>query len=311
MPTSKPKVVIAVPTYNRYLSTPTLATILGAQMGPVDIGAVITSQCSLLAQGFNKLWHDAAGNPSFTHFCMIHSDVGVSQSDPRFKTWIADFISEMDKHAVSIVSAVIPLKTMEGNTSTALDYGTEEWPNRVRRLTLKEVAKLPGFFDFMDCTAASLSSTEGARGLLCNTGLWVAKLHTPWAKDVCFEIQDTVRTLKDGRHVLDTNSEDWNFFRWLAERVGNCGFRACGDLTVDHFGEMLYSRETVTGEDIDPGFRKTVEWIERPELDPQRCPKCHALGTAHASGNTADDRNRCPKCNFRWDPNDYYRQEIP
>lgn len=176
------------------------------------------AQGSLLTHTFNTLYAKALNlrkSHGVTHFAMIHSDV----CPDRF--WLDVLMSEMNRVGATLISAVIPQRSMTGLTSTAIDHQppgedgvlAEAWWNP-KPLTLKE------------CFQQEETWTHP--GLLVNTGLMLFDITEPWALDICFEQQDRI-TWKGDEFAAETIPEDWNLLRevkyfggtvWATRKVG-------------------------------------------------------------------------------------------
>ena len=192
---------------------------------------------SLLTSNFNRAWCAAlnlrAGH-GVTHFAMLHADVAAAPG------WLDLLLGELERHQADVVSAVIPLKTEHGLTSTAV--GT---PNKYlqRRLTMSEIHRLPETFD-----AGHVAETLGFMGpLLVNTGCWVCDLRKPWCDEVdaegrlkwAFRVEnDIVRDPATGHFKSFVASEDWLFSRHL----GGIGARvyATRNIPAYHIGTHNY-----------------------------------------------------------------------
>jgi hypothetical protein len=159
--------------------------IIAAQIKPVT---------TLLTQGFNIAWAESlnvrnAGVP-VKYFAMIHDDI---EPEPF---WLDTLIAELEAHDADACSAVVPIKSEKGCTSTAVATGDRWLP---RRLTMHEVFDLPETF-----------TAEDAGGpLLLNTGLWVVKLTEWWAEKVCFRFENRMCVSDEGRHYAEALPEDW------------------------------------------------------------------------------------------------------
>lgn len=162
-------------------------------------------KCSLLPHCFNQLWVEAI-NTGCDYFAMIHGDV-VPQGP-----WFDNLVTILKEHDADMVSAIVPLKSFYGLTSTAVaGPGGNCWDNAVRRLTLKEI------FEFDE-------ETFTMPDILLNTGLWVCRLNKPWntpgQDPLFFRQQDRVVMGTDGKLTSQTVSEDWDFSQRIRERGG-------------------------------------------------------------------------------------------
>jgi len=124
----------------------------GAVIGPVvrllqnparTVACVaLQGQGSLLANCFNMLWCRALNarkqEPRLRYFAMLHADV-----EPQMPFWLDVLLHELESNKADMVSAVVPIKTRQGLTSTAIGDSFDPWCP-VRRLTMKEVNEQHG-----------------------------------------------------------------------------------------------------------------------------------------------------------------------
>jgi hypothetical protein len=154
---------------------------------------------------FNSIWCSALNSRArdgWTHFAMIHSDV-----EPE-EYWLDKLLDEMERVNADVLSVVLAIKDPRGLTSTCL---MDKKTLYIRRLTMKEVCKLPETFD------ATLAG-EPDSYLLFSSGLWVCRFTEPWVERVWFEMRDRVGRLPDGNFFAWNFSEDWGFARQCQEQ---------------------------------------------------------------------------------------------
>ncbi|MDE2100059.1 MAG: hypothetical protein KGL39_22585 [Patescibacteria group bacterium] len=182
---------------------------------------------SLLARGFNSLWCQALNTRAehhWTHFVMIHADI-----DPEYG-WLTKLLDEMDRVGADVISAVVPIKDMTGDSSTAvLDPVRKD----VRRLNERDLEQLPATFDG--------SHFRPDETLLVNTGLLAVRFDDPWVEHCWFEIVDRIEKLPDGTFEPRGMSEDWNFSQQckaLRKRVF-----ATQIIGLKHIGRMAFERK--------------------------------------------------------------------
>lgn len=226
----KPLVLLAIPSYDgwycdgaaeAFYNTPTV--------GKCDIQRT-RGRSSFLTKTFNDLWCAALNRRAlgFTHFAMIHADIG-----PITPGWVDVLVSELERLDADMVSAVAPIKTPHGWTSTAVALNDDD-PWLRRRLTMKEVYDLPETFGADDVGGP----------LLLNTGLWVCRLDRPWCEQVCFDTLNRI-VKKDGVWHTEAISEDWLFSAAL-NRLG-CKLYATRKVTLAHDGGGEYKTDHVWG----------------------------------------------------------------
>jgi len=206
---------------------------------------------SLLADAFNTHWKTAlnlqlSGVP-ITRFLMLHDDV-VPEDDYATK-----LLTTLDRTGADLVSAVVPIKDRRALSSTAVDDPNDPW-EVYKRLTMKEIGKLPEVFDEQD--VAKLFKWPQPRHLLANTGCWVCDFTKPWRLHVHFNITSRIAfQCADGRvvpteqylpgakgaFINQVMSEDWQFSRLLNQHGATLAF----DRTIKlfHMGEAPYNNQ--------------------------------------------------------------------
>jgi len=189
---------------------------------------------SLLAQNFNALWCGAinvdAQGPPVDYFAMLHSDVEPEEG------WLDRMIEEMEAKDLDMLGAVVPIKSMAGLTSIALQNPNGDAWRPLCRLTMSEVLRLPETFTVDDT----------GYDILLNTGCWVCRFDRDIAKQVHFTINDSIRFDEErGICVAEVEPEDWFFSR----RMRECGVRigATRKVKLVHAGEMRFGNETAWG----------------------------------------------------------------
>lgn len=160
----------------------------------------ITDSHSILIHNFNTLWAGARNLRKETgakYFAMLHDDVVPSPG------WLDILVDELELYDADVVSAVCPIKTLQGRTSTAVGDPHDIWSTRLRQLTMTEVMQLPETFgrddiDWPDCPEC----------LLVNTGCWVCRLDADWVPDICFRTETRIDEV-NGECVARCFPEDW------------------------------------------------------------------------------------------------------
>jgi len=231
-----PRVFVGLPNYDGRIEVETAASwLLGLTAGRCHVGQFSHSS-SLLANGFNSLWCQAlnlAAKGECNRFAMLHADV-VPERGP----WLDRLEKILQETDADVVSVVIPIKTTEGLTSTAIGDPADPW-RTVKRLTMSEVVNLPQTFTAADCGFPGYP-------LLVNTGLWLARLDRGnWQRKVHFEIRD--RIVVEGQELKpQCIPEDWGWGRQMWELgVKVVATRA---LPVEHVGRMRYTNRTGWGQ---------------------------------------------------------------
>lgn len=209
--------IIGIPTYDNAVNAH-LAGCLINEAGIPDAPqmVVIIKSLSILTNCFNSLWSFALNNrDKFDHFLMLHSDVVPTRGFTKA------LIEEMGRTQADVLSVALPIKDSRGLTSTALlrdhkkAHLTPERERR-RRVTLRELAKLPETFDARDLdTFYGLNDKRPV--LLVNTGMMLVDMRKPWVERIHFHFNDAVLKRQDGIYLADNEPEDWVFSREAAD----------------------------------------------------------------------------------------------
>lgn len=188
---------------------------------------------SLLAHAFNMLWCaalNARKTRGVTHFAMLHADIAPEPG------WLSKLLSELQSHRADLVSAVVPIKSVDGVTSTAID-GPRAFDVE-RRLTMAEIVQLPETFDAGHCGFPD-------RTICANTGCWIADITKPWADKVHFQILNAIEQDADGNFEPKVFSEDWDFSRQIHKLGGKV--MATRKVALRHLGRHEYGNQTGWG----------------------------------------------------------------
>lgn len=220
-------IFVALPTYDgtRHNAASLVELAQGERKTALAEGNV-----SLLAYNFNTFWADALNNRrETTHFLMLHSDVVPA---PGF---LDVLVREMERVRADVLSVVIPIKSKEGLTSTAVETDDRFRP---RRLTMHEVFEREESF------------TED--GLLVNTGLMLVDFRKPWVEKIQFTVNDAIRKKADGTFEAVVEPEDWNFSRQVRTLGG--ALWATRKVQALHVGTTAYGNSNPWGTlKRDPG----------------------------------------------------------
>jgi len=146
-----------------------------------------------------------------------------------------EVVHREDRPKCEVLSAVVPLKDMQGVTSTAIEGPTPWHPTRY---TIRQTLEMPVTFTHPE--------------LLVNTGLLLIDLrNNEWIKKVCFSISDGIGHGPDGRSVPVVVSEDWYFSRQA--RAAGVTLWATRAVKLIHRGFFNYPSWTPWGEATDSG----------------------------------------------------------
>lgn len=201
-----------------------------------------------------------------THVAMMHNDIV-----PEYG-WLSILLDELARVQLigdpargippdpeaAMMSAVVPIKDLEGKSSVAIDNPDNPFEVE-RRITMKEIGRLPETFCIDDVGYPD-------RCLLANHGCWVMDFTKPWRKAVdskgrlkiAFSCDDQVVRLPNGRWQTQHDPADWRFSRSLAK----LGARVycTTKLTLYHMGEMCYTNQASFWH--DPDFWDTDEALK-------------------------------------------------
>lgn len=230
--TTKPVIFCGMPHYNGVDVEAAKRFWCGAADDSVDhLNCDYSS--SLLAHAFNCLWCVALNmraDKGITHFAMQHADLAPEVH------WVNRLLEEMNATGADLVSAVVPIKSTHGVTSTAICSGD---PYEVeRRLTMREVMKLPATFD-----AESVGYPD--RALLVNSGCFLVDFTKPWVEKVRFQISNEIRRGPDGSFQPRVNPEDWDFSRQVHRFGGKVV--ATRKVKIDHYGRHGFGNHSAWG----------------------------------------------------------------
>jgi hypothetical protein len=229
---AKTKVFIGLPNYGSFL--PKLHFAL-QNTSRVLTPTIKFCGSSFLTKNFNILWSMAlnARKEGITHFVLHHADVL-----PEY-FWLDKMLAVMEREKADVVSAVIPIKTPDGITSTAMDKstGNNEDPEDnylVTRLSLKQCYKMTPTFTH--------------EKLLINTGLMLVDFRKDWIEKVRFHFENEI-VFKNGEFKAVSFPEDWLFSRH-AKALG-AKLVATREVVVEHVGEWAYSNAAPWGNETD------------------------------------------------------------
>lgn len=192
---------------------------------------------SLLAHTFNQCWCFALNlrrQRTVTHFAMLHADIVPNN------WWLDVLLDEIERTGADMLSAIVPIKSRDGVTSTAIGDPRDSFQRR--RLTMREVMKLPKTFDVADCGFPD-------RALFVNTGCWICDFRKPWVEKIWFQIQDRITKNEEGLFVPEVAPEDWDFSRRVAEMGGKV--MATRKVKLSHFGPRGHRNDHAWGKQLD------------------------------------------------------------
>lgn len=228
----KPQVFMAMPHYGAVEIEAAKAFWCDAATDEIDTFCANISS-SLLAHAFNQLWCVARNlrkKQPVDYFVMLHADIVPE------RYWVDKLVAEMVRTKADLISCVVPIKSSAGITSTAID-SPDPWEVQ-RRLTMKEVMKLPETFSAKDCGFPG-------RTLLVNSGCWIADFSKLWVEDVRFQICNAIDRTAEGDARARVMSEDWDFSRQIARHGGEV--LATRKVSLHHVGPNSFGNQTAWG----------------------------------------------------------------
>lgn len=214
-------------------------------------------QTSLLASGCNHMYCAALNGyagEKFKWFAMLHSDIAPEA------LWLDKLIDIAEKHEADLLSAVVPIKSDEGVTSTAISMPGDPF-SRFARLTQRQVNRegWPETFNVKQALAFFHPNTPhypeelADSMLLVNTGCMVVRLDRLWSDKLYFTINDRIeKTLNGYRELVEP--EDWFFSRLVNEHGGNV--MATRAIKLEHIGSTAYPSSGYWGFEFDPVMPK-------------------------------------------------------
>lgn len=243
---NKASIFLAQPTYDFKIDA-RISNVITAELGRT-IKVVDPRSFSLIPYNFNLSWCECLNRRAefeVDYFMMLHADV---KPEPGFA---GKMLAEMRRSGAHVLSAVVPFKNNSGLTSTALDFNVMDIPLELpRRLTMREVAKLPETFSLADCREIDARAIH----LLVNTGLMLVDLNFVHAlgkdrKLLCFAEYDWLVEDQDGKLAPRVLSEDWYFSRMAASMGGKV--MATRKIHLTHLGPAEYPNYGEWGRESD------------------------------------------------------------
>ena len=220
----KPVVVIGVPSHDGTMCLGGANALIDAATCGIDVGFQFLTG-SFLTKSFNELLCNALNNREkygFTHFLLLHADIAV-----KTRNWVGKMLELMDANQADVISAVSPIKSDLGVTSTGIELGD---PFPIKRFTMKELSEM--------------SKTFTHEKIMINTGVMLVDIRKPWIEKARFTIEDEILK-KDGVFSPRSLSEDWHFSR-MARGLGAKLF-ATTEIELDHWGVKSFSNQGVWG----------------------------------------------------------------
>lgn len=247
---TEPKLYIALPSYDGQSASKQIFSL--SQI--VKKGWIVAqTEFSSLAHSFNRAYADALNKrdkDGITHFLMLHADI-IPHGRPG-KSWIEILLEEMAETGADVMSAISPIKDMDGITSTGRMRPDVK---SIERFTIRQIYKLPETFTFPD--------------LVINTGCMLVDLRKEWTQYAKFYFKDWIEKDAEGRYVARTVSEDWNF---SADAIAmGAKLYATRKVALDHKGTMYFGTAGVWGNAAsDPNWPDSMIDLHIAVANPQK-----------------------------------------
>lgn len=234
-------IFLALPSYDFKLDA-RIQNIVIAELGKA-IRVTDPRAWSWLPFNFNLSWCECLNRRQefgVDYFMMLHADV-----KPEWG-FAAKMLAEMQAAGAHVLSAVSPFKSPSGLTSTALNI-----PDRsTRRLTMREIARLPETFALEDCKHLDAQATH----LMTNTGLMIVDLNFvealgPQRKRLHFAGRDWLIEDADGKLTPKMFPEDWYFSKMAADLGGRV--MATRKIKLTHIGQTEFPNYGEWGQETD------------------------------------------------------------
>lgn len=216
----------------------------GSALGMLYLSGVDTYEIgsSFLTAAFNRCWAEALnrrGERGTTHFLLLHADIV-----PLEMNWVQQLWQEFTTNNCEVMALTVPIKTVAGVTSTALEVEGDKW--HPRRLTMNEIHQLP--------------VTWSHPRLLLNTGMLLVDFSKPWVEKICFQVDNRIRKDDSGRFVVDCEPEDWQFSR-QCHKLG-IQLHTTRRVRVNHMGGGTWHNASGWGKPTDPAASDPFELEE-------------------------------------------------
>jgi hypothetical protein len=225
------KPILILPTYNQW-SRNRQAVVNYARAIPSSPIVEVASSC--LGHCFNlgyQIARKVYAEGQATHAIMLHADVVPGQG-----LWGHLLLQEAERVQASIMSVVIPIKTHNGITSTAIERKSVVDSNGWHpiRFTMKEVMQLPETFTHPR--------------LMVNTGLMVIDLRQEWAHELVFDLESKVDLPNYRPYFLP---EDWKMSRFAQAKGATIW--ATRKVSAMHYGEVPFGNDKEWGSTATEG----------------------------------------------------------
>ena len=207
---------------------------------------------SILPENFNSHLCSAINmrdEPYVTHFAMLHGDI-----EPQ-PGWLDILFDELHASKADVISAIVPIKSAKGVTSTAIGERDASGRPRNTKLTMADIQKLPETFGIEDTPWPN-------KQLWLNTGCMLFDVRAPWVEDFLraggFGFETWIEE-RDGLFLSAAFSEDWKMSNWCADHGVRCV--ATRKVQLCHWGCYAYNNQHVWGDEALDAIKETAEAI--------------------------------------------------
>jgi hypothetical protein len=246
-------IYLACPTYDGTMTSLSARSIWGTAAREHRV-LPASEDFSLIPLNCNRLWCRALNTRQANQlqwFAMLHADVGPEP------WWLDKLIAEAERERADLLSAVVPIKSQAGMTSTAI-FRPGGAVGRFYRLSTGQVLH-PDFPETFDIHAAvdALARLPGElreeglprEALLVNTGCMVLRLDRPWADErLWFDDLNGIERV-NGELQAVCKSEDWYFSHRVAQEGGKV--MATRTIKLTHRGFSHFPSDQVWGQPRD------------------------------------------------------------
>ena len=248
-------VFLACPTYDGTMTSLTARNVFATAARQHNV-LPASEDFSLIPLNCNRHWCRALNTRQANQlhwFAMLHADIGPEP------WWIDKLIAEADKQQADLLSAVVPIKSQFGMTSTAIwrPGGPVGRPYRLSMAQLLHPA-FPETFDIHAAVEALARLPDDLReeglpreALLVNTGCMVLRLDRPWADErLWFDDLNGIERV-NGELQAVCKSEDWYFSHRVAQEGGQV--MATKRVKLTHRGFCHFPSDHAWGQPRDVG----------------------------------------------------------
>jgi hypothetical protein len=254
MATKPKKVLVGLPQHAGVMSAQTFQSGLTAQsLQGHDVQFQVLG-LSLLARNFNQLFKNAWKH-GFDVFVLHHSDILAYPltEEGAVSSWLDILIERMYHMKAACISVASPIKSEAGHTSFGMQLEKGDNPWSLRRITIKQLNKLPQTISREDCCKLLKLNPNTAGAMLINTGVLVMDLRNfMWNTERWpgFQIKDKLAWNKECTDCEPfTEPEDWRLSRWLHDR--DWPYYCVRDIGIDHVGVKIYKNHGYWGFECD------------------------------------------------------------